>query len=128
MPDHGHSQSAGCPLLVETSQYRTKEGTLRVHRDADTLDVEIDELANTTKFHVRLMTDLIGKKIVETASGLMVFKATGNAALRSSALVAYVMTSNGMEKYPEHIEVELDCSRFVRCCCEEESELSDTSD
>ena len=102
----------GCPLLVEATEQSTEDGKLRVQRNGDTLEIEVDELKAQTRLRVRLMTDLINKKIVETASGVIVFKAMGDEPLHSTELVAYVKNSKGMEKYPEHAEVELNCSRL----------------
>jgi hypothetical protein len=102
----------GCPLLIEATVHGTEDGKLRVQRNGDTLDIEVDELKATTRLRIRLMTDLINTKIVEMASGVMVFKAVGEEPLVSTELVAYAKNSKGMEKYPEHAEVELSCSRL----------------
>jgi hypothetical protein len=101
-----------CPLHVDATAYKSGAGDLRVRRTGDTVDIEVDEVKATTRLRLALRTDSIAKKIVEEASGVMVFKPMENSRLRTAELVAYVRNSKGLEKHPEHAAVELGCSRM----------------
>ncbi len=100
-----------CPLVLQIYSFRTEANNLRAHRSGDVLNVEITDPHGVTKLRIGLMTDLIGQKIVQHASGVITFHAMGDEAVRASELIAFARNSKGMEKYPEHLEVDLHCSK-----------------
>jgi hypothetical protein len=101
-----------CPLVTNIFYYKTEEGTLRAFRRGDRLEIDLVELKADTKLRITLKTDLIKQKIVDEASGVMVFRDYGDGKVHTAELAAFVKNSKGMESYPQTEEVELNCSKI----------------
>lgn len=103
---------AFCPVVVQGYSFRTGANDLSARRDGDVIEVQVRDVKGVTKLRIRMITDLIGQKIVQQASGAITFHAMGDEAVRSAELIAFSKNSGGrLDKYPENLEVDLRCSK-----------------
>jgi hypothetical protein len=101
-----------CPLITDVLVYSTAARDLRAFRRGDNIEIDLVELKADTKLRLKLKNDNIGGKMVEQASGVMVFRPVGDEKVTTAELAGIVLNTKGMENYPQHAEVDLKCSKL----------------